>query len=224
MPVFGYREKCFFGTDNLSCTISSSTYSYATRQCGSCATAHYLLLLSVIVITSKSMHGWFSVALKHFDNELHPQWSMLWIIAEWWSSLLTERHVRAVMAPYLLLLWWSIVIVTLTASCNNDGCCRMQLTSCIVDECWFFWNILLAFSPSVFASLSCTVLLAWRFLETSNCVVLMYTTKIYCCSLELVVFTQYEQEVETRSTELCDWMSEIFLGVLKVYGLITAVF
>jgi len=26
---------------------------------------------------------------------------------------------------------------------------------------------------------------------------------IYCCSLELVVFTQYEQEVATRSTELC---------------------
>ena len=42
MPEFGYRENAFVGTDNLSCTISSSTYSYATRQRGLCATAHYL--------------------------------------------------------------------------------------------------------------------------------------------------------------------------------------
>ena len=45
MPVFGYREKCFF----LALTIFLAQYrlpltSYATRQRGSCATAHYLLL------------------------------------------------------------------------------------------------------------------------------------------------------------------------------------
>lgn len=79
----------------------------------------------------------------------------------------------------------------------------------------------MAFSCPIFTSLYVIYFVNLNISGTIDCVVLMhqYKTTVYCCSLDLVVFTQYEQEVETRSTELCDWMLEIFLGVLKVHGL-----
>ena len=56
----------------------------------------------------------------------------------------------------------------------------------------------------------CSVAAAW------NEVVIACRAYVYCSSSEHVVFTQYEPEVATKSTELCGWMSEISLGVLKV--------
>ena len=105
-------KNAFFGTDNLSCTISSSTYSYATRQRGSCATAHYLLSCKqqCLLVRLRVSHQWVHTYCGH---------TAIYTILENFAPLLCLEGTKSYVAIRLTTTMSSVYQIKMTGRASS---------------------------------------------------------------------------------------------------------